>query len=137
MEAVSTQDIEALTEIANRLPGTQSNELLELIESWSRCSRRSPRTQYNEQVSFKSEDKQHFGKAKDLSTAGIFIEGPDRFEIGDQVRITLDVSISSDLVDLGGTVVRHTESGIGIRFNYESPQDKDLIDALIGSQNAA
>ncbi len=135
MEAVPAQDIEALTEIAHRLSGKQSLELLNLIEAWSRCSRRSPRTQYNEQICFKSDDRQHYGKAKDLSTSGIFIEGPDTFETGGQVRITLDISISPTLVELGGTVVRHTTHGIGIRFNYETPEDKDLIDALISSQN--
>jgi len=131
MDALSSEDIELLTGIANRLPGKQSTELLELVQSWSRCARRSPRTRFNESINFKSDDRQHYGKAKDLSTAGIFIEGPDKFETGDQVRITLDISLSPTLVELGGTVVRHTSDGIGIRFNYETPEDKDLIDELI------
>lgn len=136
MEAISTQDIELLTEIANRLPGKQGNQLLGLIDSWAKNARKSPRSQYNEHVRFSSDGKSHGGKAKDLSTAGIFIEGKDSFTIGDQVKIMLNVSLSPAPAEISGTVVRHTTDGVGIRFNYENSEDKDLIDDLIQSKSS-
>ncbi len=131
MGTISKQDIELLTEIATRLPGKQGNELFELLDAWNKNARKSPRTQFNEHIRFSADGKSHRGHAKDLSTAGIFIEGKDSFSIGDQVKIMLNVSISPDPVEISGTVVRHSSQGVGIRFNYENSGDKDLIDELI------
>lgn len=131
MESVSQQDIELLTEIANRLPGKQANALLEMIDSWEKNVRQSPRRQFHEHIHFSSDGKSHAGHAKNLSTAGIFIEGNDSFTIGDQVSIMLDIATSSSPVEISGTVVRHTGLGIGIRFNYENSADKNLIDDFI------
>jgi len=131
MESISQQDIELLTEIAYRLPGEQANALLELIDSWAKNARQSPRRQFHEHIHFSSDGKSHAGHAKDLSTAGIFIEGKDSFAIGDQVKIKLDIATSPTPVEIRGTVVRHTGLGIGIRFNYENSADKNLIDDFI------
>jgi len=133
MDPVSTRDIEELTEIANRMPGKQGNELLSLIASWSTCARKSPRQQYDEHVRFSSENGKHAGTAKDLSTSGIFIEGTENFAVGEQVSVMLSSPSSSFPVNITGTVVRHTDFGIGIRFNYESIEDRELIDSLICS----
>jgi len=131
MESISSRDIEALSEIANRLPGKQGNELLSLIASWSICGRKYPRQQYGEPIRFSSEKGKHAGKAIDLSTSGIFIEGPETLEVGEQVGVFLSSPSSFLPVNITGTVVRHTERGIGIRFNYENVEDRDLIDSLM------
>ncbi len=135
MDSISKQDIELLTNIACRLPGKQGNALLGLIDSWAKNARKSPRSQYNEHIRFSSDDKSHAGHAKDLSTAGIFIEGKDNFSIGDQVKIMLDSSTSPLPVEINGTVVRHTSHGVGIRFNYENSEDRNLIDDLIKNKS--
>jgi len=134
MEPVSPQDLDAITAIANRIPGKQGNELLALIASWNKCARAAPRQIYDEHVRFSSDNGKHAGKAKDLSTSGIFIEGSESFAVGEQVGIVLSAPSSAMPVTINGTVVRHSQNGIGIRFNYESTEDRDLIDALVSGQ---
>ena len=109
---------------------------MELIDSWEKNGRQSPRRQFHEHIHFSSDGKSHAGHAKDLSTAGIFIEGKDSFTIGDQVNIMLNIATSPTPVEISGTVVRHTGLGIGIRFNYENSTDKNLIDDLIHNKTS-
>ena len=131
MSGVKSSDIEQLTRIANRLPKKQGDELIALIGSWQECARASRRQNFSQPVQFKSNGKVHAGNAKDLSTSGIFIEAEDCFEVGEQVTITFNGNPLSNA--LSGTVVRHSSNGVGIRFNYEHPEEMNLIDELIGS----
>ncbi len=128
---VSGKEIEELTCIANRLPEQQGQELLALISTWSKESRSARRVRYIEGVKFSSGRGLYLGKARDISTSGIFIETDAALEADQHVHMHLKLSFSPAPIEISGTVARQSPDGIAVIFNHENAMYKDLIEAIL------
>ena len=78
-------------------------------------------------------------KTKDISIGGVFIECPEKIEIGENFQIMLkpsqDRSITvagkkawSANINING---RNIYCGMGVQFTEISPEDRDYISALV------
>ncbi len=59
------------------------------------------------------------GSSRDLSRKGIFVKTDRRFDLGSPCTVSLELTGSIDAINLEikGTVVRQTETGVGISFD--------------------
>ncbi|MFQ5345790.1 MAG: PilZ domain-containing protein [Mariprofundus sp.] len=133
MEAVNDDLIDKLIVLAADLPEEQRRQLLELVSGWRSSGRYALRESYPEVLSFISGDCVHYGRAEDVSATGIFIETSAELDTGAQVRLALTFISAPNPVQLSGTVVRKTDTGIAVQFDAGS-QTRDL-DAIISKQS--
>jgi len=131
MESISEEIIEQLAGIAQQLPDEKKQQLLELVSSWSPDVRQAPRESYTELLNFNSKSGNHYGHAKDVSSTGVFIETPAKFEIGESVKLVLTFISAPNPLRLTGRVVRKTERGIGLQFDAVSQSQVKEMDSII------
>jgi Tfp pilus assembly protein PilZ len=57
------------------------------------------------------------GFIKNLSAAGVFIETPHAFAVGEQIRLTFSYPGLEDPVEVVGEIVWNVPQGLGVKFN--------------------
>jgi len=133
METVNDDLIDSFVALAADLPTEQRQQLLDLISAWRSGGRYALRESYPEVLSFISGDSVHYGRARDVSATGIFIETSAKLEVGAQVRLALTFISAPNPVQLNGTVVRKTDAGIAVQFDTGS-QTRDM-ESIISKQS--
>ncbi len=80
--------------------------------------RKHKRVPFHAEATVKNKDIMINGKIDNLSMKGMFLNTDGRLTDADQVEITILLTGSSSQlsIDLTGTVIRQTESGIAIAF---------------------
>ncbi len=103
-----------------------------------------PRKPIRTQVVFENEDSEGvlYFFSTDISLGGIFIESDIPIKVGTQVFLRFHVDTDPRPIQATGEVVRvmrdqsdaeaQTKMGIGIRFLYLHPMDRDKIDRYLG-----
>jgi len=131
MTSVSEHTIAQLADIAQQLPDDKKKQLIALLTQWQADVRQAPRAPYTELLNFKSNNGSHYGHAKDISSTGVFIETPAKFEIGESVRLVLTFISAPNPVKLTGIVVRLADNGIGLHFDAISQSQVKEMDSII------
>ncbi|MFC1812484.1 PilZ domain-containing protein [Thermodesulfobacteriota bacterium] len=68
---------------------------------------------------------------QDISTTGVFIETSESFPAGQELLMTFSFPDREDSFRIDGEITRITSEGIGVRFNYQSQIQKDVIEGLV------
>jgi Tfp pilus assembly protein PilZ len=68
---------------------------------------------------------------QDISTTGVFIETSESFPTGQELLMTFSFPDREDSFRIDGEITRITSEGIGVRFNYQSQIQKDVIEDLV------
>ncbi|MFC1489420.1 PilZ domain-containing protein [Thermodesulfobacteriota bacterium] len=68
---------------------------------------------------------------QDISTTGVFIETSESFPVGQEVLMTFSFPDREDSLKIDGEISRITPQGIGVRFNYKSQIQKDVLEDLV------
>lgn len=103
----------------------------------SKDRRLYPRHPIHTQVVFEDQDSdgEIYVFSKDISAGGIFIEAPQEVELGSQVFLRFALTPQSKPIQATGEVTRvmrdENRLGIGIRFVYIHPLDRQLIQDFI------
>jgi len=133
MSYVHADTLDKLTAITAELPDDKAKKLLDFIAGWRADVRQSGREPYKETLRFKSSTKTHSGRTINISATGIFIETAYKFEIGDRVELKLTFISAPDLVHVTGSVIRKSESGIGIHFDDKGLGNVNDLNAIIAN----
>jgi len=131
MESVNPELIEKIVALACELPETERRQLLDLTAGWKPDIRRAPRANYTELLNFKSGNGSHYGHARDISTSGVFIITPAKFELGEHIQLILTFISAPNPVHLSGEIVRKTADGIGVQFDAGSSSRVTELDTII------
>jgi len=68
---------------------------------------------------------------QDISTTGVFIETSESFTVGQELLMTFSFPGREDSFKIDGEITRITPEGIGVKFNYKSQIQKDVIEDLV------
>ena len=68
---------------------------------------------------------------QDISTTGVFIETTESFPEGQEMLMTFSFPDREDSLKIAGEVTRNTPEGIGVKFNYQSQIQKDVVAELV------
>ena len=68
---------------------------------------------------------------QDISTTGVFIETNESFPAGQELLMTFSFPDREDSLKIDGEISRITPEGIGVRFNYQSQIQKDVVKELV------
>jgi len=68
---------------------------------------------------------------QDISTTGVFIETSESFPVGQEMLMTFSFPDREDALKIDGEITRITPEGIGVKFNYQSQIQKDVIEELV------
>ena len=68
---------------------------------------------------------------QDISTTGVFIETNESFTQGQELLMTFSFPDMEDALKIDGEISRITPTGIGVRFNYQSQIQKDVVEELV------
>ncbi len=84
-------------------------------------------------ISAVKRDKEVNGQIADLSITGIFVDWEKCFDVGEAVLIKMCIAEGGSLYDIivHGTVVRHSENGMGIQFDNLNRISRDQIKGLV------
>jgi Tfp pilus assembly protein PilZ len=68
---------------------------------------------------------------QDISTTGVFIETGETFIEGQELLMTFSFPDMEDSLKIDGEITRITSEGIGVRFNYQSQIQRDVVEGLV------
>jgi Tfp pilus assembly protein PilZ len=68
---------------------------------------------------------------QDISTTGVFIETSESFTEGQTLLITFSFPDMEDALKIDGEITRITSEGIGVRFDYQSQIQRDVVEQLV------
>lgn len=78
--------------------------------------RREPRRDTEICVECRSKDLAEPGLARNICIQGVFVETQEKFDVGQEIVLTLPLADSNDEVQLNSKVVRVTSEGVGMKF---------------------
>jgi uncharacterized protein (TIGR02266 family) len=114
----SSNDITSrLVEFIQQLSNEQQEELLEeLTQKDFKEQRAHPRKPYFTNVDYATKDRFHNDFIQNISAGGVFIETRESFVVGTEISLVFALPNDRIPVKIGGTIVRTTPEGIGIKF---------------------
>ena len=68
---------------------------------------------------------------QDISPTGVFIESSEPFSVGQDILMTFSFPDQEDSFRIGGKITRATPDGFGVKFNYKSQIQKDVIKDIV------
>ncbi|WP_176961758.1 PilZ domain-containing protein [Mariprofundus sp. NF] len=134
MSYADPNTVKLITQIAEDLPPELQEELLILVGSWKKEVRNARRWHFVELLGFTSEHGTHQGRAKNISSTGIFIETTEPFELGEHLHLLISFMSVPDAVSLYGQISRHTHEGIGVNFDHNIA-NSNLLNSVIMRQD--
>jgi len=134
MDSVNDDLIGKISELAVDLPEEQRRQLLDLIAGWKSGARYAPREIFIEPLSFTSRNGIHYGRARDVSATGVFIETDAELDVGMQVKLALMFISAPNPVRLRGTVVRKTGEGLAVQFDVGKSSQVKELESIIARQ---
>ena len=106
--------------IANMTEEEQQELLAELENRRIKRARKSSREERLLTVNFAARGRAYQNFIQDISLEGVFIETKEPFATGDDLLLTISYARDQRPFKIEGTIVRVTDSGIGVKFKKSS-----------------
>ena len=68
---------------------------------------------------------------QDISTSGVFINTSEPFELGDEIVLVISFTGDQNPFKIPAEIVRQTDRGIGLRFNFQSQVQEAIINSFV------
>ena len=68
---------------------------------------------------------------QDISTSGVFINTTEPFELGDEIVLVISFTGDQNPFKIPAEIVRQTDRGIGLRFNFQSQVQEAIINSFV------
>jgi Tfp pilus assembly protein PilZ len=122
------QAIKRIVAIAEVLDDRQLETLLAAAtDLFERKSRAHPRIGCLIATDYVTRKRAYQDYVKDISLGGVFIETREKFDVGEDITLTLSLSHHFKPFKMHGIIVRADPQGIGVRFETVSALQQDLI----------
>ena len=112
------QNIEMLKSISTGKQEKIRDLLNNIINS---DNRKDKRKMYNTLIDYVDSGGSYIDYIKDYSDGGLFIETGRDFPLGHEISMSFKPPGSDDEINISGEIVRATKSGIGVKFETDSP----------------
>lgn len=96
--------------------------------------RENPRKNCLVAVKCKAGDTSFTSNIVNISVHGVFIEGNDRFPVGQRLRMAFQLPNSDNALDLKGKINRNDLRGIGVTFLDMRQDQQEIIRAFIANK---
>jgi Tfp pilus assembly protein PilZ len=99
-----------------------------------------PKTQYERQhdrkkcvitVDYATASRAFKDYIQDISTSGVFINTTEPFELGDEIVLVISFTGDQNPFKIPAEIVRQTDRGIGLRFNFQSQVQEAIINSFV------
>ena len=68
---------------------------------------------------------------QDISNSGVFITTSEPFKLGDEVVLVISFTGEQNPFKIPAQIVRQTDSGIGLRFNFQSEVQEAIVNSFV------
>ncbi|MFC1504899.1 PilZ domain-containing protein [Thermodesulfobacteriota bacterium] len=68
---------------------------------------------------------------QDISNSGVFITTAEPFKLGDEVVLVISFTGDQNPFKIPAQIVRQTDDGIGLRFNFQSQVQEAIINSFV------
>ena len=68
---------------------------------------------------------------QDISSSGVFINTTEPFKMGDEVVLVISFTGDQNPFKIPAEIVRQTDRGIGLRFNFQSQVQEAIINSFV------
>jgi Tfp pilus assembly protein PilZ len=121
------------------LPEDQQKTLLKHLEELisQKGDRRDSRKPCLITVNYAVDGRAFTNYIQDISPTGVFIESGESFAVGQNILMTFSFPDMEDSFRIGGEISRTTPKGFGVKFNYKSQLQKDVIQDIVKKMKQA
>ncbi len=126
--------------IVEQLYDMPVEDLKNLINSLSENNLTLQGTQYERQhdrkkcvitVDFATASRVFKNYIQDISNTGVFITTKEPFELNDEVVLVISFTGEQNPFKIPAQIVRQTNDGIGLRFNFQSQVQEAIINSFV------
>ena len=68
---------------------------------------------------------------QDISSSGVFINTAETHKLGDEVVLVISFSSDQNPFKIPAQIVRQTDHGIGLRFNFQSQVQEAIVNSFV------
>jgi len=121
-----------VVETINRMSDVELTELLGMVNvQQGEKSRQDDRLTFYCMVDFVVAGQYYRDFIQDLSASGVFIKGRHMFEPGQAILMTFMSPYFQKPFKISGEIVRILDTGIGVKFDTDSPVQAEALSALM------
>ena len=121
------------------IPEDQQKNILNYLEELisQKDGRRDSRKACLITVNYAVDGRAFTNYIQDISPTGVFIESSESFAVGQDILMTFSFPDMEDSFRIGGEISRTTPKGFGVKFNYKSQLQKDIIQDIVKKMKQA